>query len=460
LQLGVEAFELAAFAAVYDARHGEYGSNHGLPVAADILGYFSQYSGVEAVLPIMQAMDLASEDGVRRTAHPKVAAFDPGDDPIAAGQRFADFVEREEGDAAQALLAGALAKGWRRKQLEPWFSAIVCEHFLDFGHAIIYQSKIFDFIDAIGWRHAEDLLAGFLRRIANGTRENTLPRWQWTRGRLTANEANFPSWWARNYDVDGVGDVAAQKALYESLIAGGREAMVDRLVGALEAGVGFEAIADALVAAACERVIRFEASHEANYENQNGWLDVTHCFTTASALRTVMRRNGDPHQLRALFWVAHFIHESRVLDAGVRPAGASPIVTAQATANSSEHLPRVQRAIFERDGDQALAQMRAWLAQQGSSAPKPDELLALRRFAQDLPLQDHYVRPIVMAHALKFVRAAFDEYDARIASPWRVLPLFAMVRFAGAKIHERQLCRLVHEARRLVIDGAVPRSLT
>lgn len=86
--------------------------------------------------------------------------------------------------------------------------------------------------------------------------------------------------------------------------------------------------------------------------------------------------------------------------------------------------------------------------------------LELRHALEDLPLRDHYVRAIVAAHALKMVRVAFDESAALSSGPWRALPLLGVVRFAAAPIRERPLGRLVHEARRLVIEGSVPRTLT
>ena len=101
----------------------------------------------KAVLPLMQPMDMASENHQRLPRRPVQQPADPGDDPRAAFARLRELAEAEDAFGAEALLRGAIERGWGREVIEPWLFRLCTDHFLDFGHALIYQIKIFDLLD-------------------------------------------------------------------------------------------------------------------------------------------------------------------------------------------------------------------------------------------------------------------------------------------------------------------------
>ncbi|MCA9649851.1 MAG: Rieske (2Fe-2S) protein [Myxococcales bacterium] len=448
LEQGAAPARLAVEAARFDAERAEWGSTHVLPVAADVLTLMPRYPGSTAALPLMQAFDIASDNHVRRPVRSLADPSDPGDDPADAAARLRALVEGEQGEAAEALLRGALARGWGRAELEPMLYGPCCDHFLSFGHPLIYQTKVFDLLEAAGWEHAAVLLPGHLWGIVSATREDTLPDWRPFVQRLAACADRLPGWRVAAAERGTVAELPpdAREGWWRAWVQGDRNAAFDAVVEALDGGHAPAAIADLLGAAAASRMLRFELAHDASPAVQEGWLDVTHTMTFASAVHHAVQRYCEPDGLRPLFHAARFVNHARVLDA--RPAPPMPRPSHEAAS-----VPEITAAIRRRDPEAALALGARYLADHG-----PDD--ALRHALADLPLEDPYTRPIVVAHAIKTGRVACELADRLRDTPWAHDPILAFLRFAAAPLRERPVAQLVHEARRLVVEGKVPRSLT
>jgi len=454
LERGMEPSRLAVEAARFDAARGEWGLSHAMAVATDVLPTLSRYPGEAAALPLVQAFDLASEANVRRPVRPRAEPVDPGDDPVEAGRRLRALVEGEHAEPAEALLRGALARGWGRAELEPWLYGPCCDHFLSFGHPMIYQTKVFDLLEATGWAHAEVLLPGHLWGIVNATREDALPRWKAFGQRLAACEDRLPGWRAAVAPRGSAAEVPAgvREGWWRAWVEGDREAAFDAVIDALEGGTAPGAIADVVAAAAAARLLRFEMAHDLDPAVQEGWLDVTHPMTFAAAVHHAVDRYRDPSGLRPLFHAARFVNNARSLDASSQPE-TSAASSSVSVGGAAVEVPEIVRAIEARDPVRAVELTARYLAERG-----PDD--ALRHALADLPLRDLYTRPIIVAHAIKTGRVAFELAARLRGTPWVHDPVLAFVRFAAAPIRERPVAQLVHEARRLVVDGKVPRALT
>ncbi len=405
LELGIEPKQLALFVARFDARYAQYGTTHVLPVAEDVIDEAERRGGLDAALPLMQAFEMAAFAHTRRPKRPVVEPTDPGDDVAAAGERLALLVEAEDSAGAEALLRGALRKGWARAEIEPWLYRVVCDHFLDFGHALIYQVKIFDLLDRVGWDHAEELLAAHLYGIVTGTREDTLPEFKHLEEFWTELEPRV----ADVYASCDSGHAVDVEAMAETFAHGDRIAALQALVDALEAGADLSAVVDALTLGACQRLQRFSLAIDGDPTIQHSWLDVTHVLTFANALRHAVVRYRDPRIVRALLFGARFVNATRVLD--------EPDV--EVAAGEIEDADR-----FIRD---------AW----------------------EFVLDDPVTRPIVAVHLVKVLVAAQQEADAL----GDARPLLAAKRVLDSPIRERNVKRVTHEAIRLVRDGKVPRTL-
>ncbi len=444
LQLGATPVDITLAGLRYDADHAEYGTTHAMPVAVDTLGMVERYPGTAAVLPLMQALDVAGETHRRLPRRASAPAIDPGEDTEAAGLRLRAAVEAEDVQTAEGLLRGALARGWGPEVIEPWLYRLCCDHFLDFTHAVIYQTKIFALLARVGWQHAPALLPAHLVRICSGTREEQVPTWSWLREQLARARPRFAELYAHN--LGRPCDPAAGEALRVALVDGGREAMMTALITGLEQGVGIDNLCDALIVAGAERLLRFDPSIDADPTVQEGWLDVTHRLTFACAVATAVQRYHAPEVLALLFYAAQFIHMAQAVD--LPPAGR---VTA--TAVERVEIAQVVDAVARHDAGSAYS-LTAMFLNVGVDVD------GLRVALEDATLRDPATRPIFVAHLIKTCVAAFAARARLVGHPYRDLPVLAFVRYFATPARERTVARMAHEAVGFVVHGKVPRTLT
>jgi len=431
---GVSTAALHSFVAAWGGDRAQYGASHVLPVACDLLQWEARYPGPRLAIPFAQLCDLASRDAARRPARVPVDDVDPGDDPHAAGAALRDAVDAERADDAEALLRGALARGWRRAELEPWFFALCADHFLSFGHRLIGQIKLFDLLDASGWRDAEVLLRSHLFAILQGTREDLLPHWNAYRrltsamdmGALYASAGTQPDW-------------AGADALTSSLISHHPERALGAVRDALTAGAPLDAVITAITLAASERMLRFKVAIDSDPTVQDSWLSVTHTLTFASAVRHAVRRWHDPAVVHLVLQAARFVNHHRVLDD--RPYVA-PQPVQRATADD------VMAATLSGDADTAVSLAAA-------VANDPAAVTTLSDALFDVALSDKYAAPIVSAHVIKTLLVALEEHT-HTGDP---RPLMAFVRLAASPIQQRWTQRTAAEAVAFLTDGITPRSI-
>lgn len=453
---GVAPLDVLAYAVGFDARRAEYGTTHALPLAVDVATLVADRPGLDAVHGLVFALEMAAEANVRRPERERPEPLDPWPDELgepeargssdAVGARLAELVEAEEAAGAEALLRAALARGFRRADVEPWFWRLVSAHFLDFGHAAIYVRKAFDLLEQVAWRRADEILGALLFRIVNGTREDTLPPWAAFRARLDGLEPELAA-----LRADGASVHWEPRPFVDALLDGDGAAFFDTLAGELRRGVSPDELTLAIGAAAGERIARFDPELDRSIECQDGWLFVTHTLTFANAVRHGLARTAAPDALRLCAFAARFVHGMRPLDRAEREPGPAP-----ARADVADVLA----AVAERRARDAVELGRAYLRDGGDRDGR------LERALGQATLADGPVRPIVAAHAIKTTVAAFEEHRALRSSRragLRVLadrPILGLLHFLSSPITERSRARIAHEAVRFVGHGKVPRILS
>jgi nitrite reductase/ring-hydroxylating ferredoxin subunit len=431
LSVGTPPAWLAAFIAAWDGARAEYGASHVLAVAHDVLQWLPRYPGPRFAIPLAQVIELCVRGTVRRPERPVADPIDPGDDPVAAGEALAAAVEAEDAVTAEGLLLGALARGWRRAELEPWFFDLCAAHFLSFGHRLIYQTKVFDLLDAADWRHASPILRGHLLGILSGTREDVLPAWAGFRRRLAA--LDLPALHATPSDPGWHGGAAVT----EALLTGGVAESFTVVVDAIAAGAPLSGLVDAISLAAAERMLRFDVAIDADPTCQDSWLSVTHIQTFASALRHTLPRYPRPAVLRLVLFAARFVHHHRVLDGQRQPWRTD------APADLSATLAAIDAGQTEAAISGAAALLAA--GQAG----------ALQAALMDAAISDRFSQPIVSAHAMKNLLVAFEE-TAAMDDP---RPVLALVRLLSSPLQERWTMQGALEAVAFVTEGKIPRLL-
>jgi nitrite reductase/ring-hydroxylating ferredoxin subunit len=441
IQSGVNPLDIAVYSAKWDALRAEYGTGHGSAVAADICRYLPRYQGAQAALPLVQSLDISSFPTRRMPVRERPAATNPGADPVAAGLRFRALVEAEDSAGAEGLIRGAIAAGWDKAIITSWLFRVVGDHFLSFGHRLIYLIKLLELLDLAGWEHADPILPALTFAIVNATREDRLPGWSSMNQSLGALENELPELY-RGCTTQADPDWNGAGELTEVLLDGRRADVFAVLTRAIRDRAPLTAIVDVLSHTAALRMLRFNVAHDHDVNVQNNWLSVTHVQTFASAIRQAIQRVDDPCLIRMIFHSARFINNSKALDVEEQH---------RLDLGPTEHrgLEPLMAAITEGEPQAAVGMAAAWI-QSG------DDLSALQEALEDLAIQDPLTRPIVVAHVIKGTVVAFEEYAA-MGDP---MPVLALVRLLSSPIRERNTERLTREAIAFVTDGKVPRSLT
>jgi nitrite reductase/ring-hydroxylating ferredoxin subunit len=403
--IGTPLTEVVRTGVTYGATRAEYGWNHSLATLADCLTMAAAFEGPLSTLPVIQGLATVSRTEVRRPPRPQP---DPADvvaeygSAAAALDAFPALIDDERGAEAEALLRGLLAADVPAEHIRHAFLTAITDHFLGYGHPMIYCQKAFDLLDRIGWSEADTVLAPLVPAITWSTRYDRLP---YMRRFLTA--------WRAAESADVVGAVSAPADLQRVLLDGMPEDAVRGVLGAIEAGMPVPRIIDTIAAVAAARLGRFDIDSDTDDTKDAGWLDVTHTLTYVNALRWAWSADPGPAVLRGVLHAAWFVQWTARFDAA-QPAPVTPYRGSDAAA--------VLTAIRKRDPDQAVALVKGY---DGPAAP-------LRTALTQAAAEDNSTASIMVAHAVKTTTAAIAE--SRQAGP---APLAAAARFLAAPKRER-----------------------
>lgn len=271
--------ELIWEAVAYGAPRAEFGWGHSIASLTDCLAMTDHHAGDERALPIVQAIAGVAETERDRPVQPL-----PDPEPALPADPRAAFrahVEAERLEPAQALLRGALAGGMGPDDIRPWFTDVVSDHLLSYGHGAIYAQKAFQLLERLGWERADTVLPHLLPTIVYGTREDTLP--YMTPFRRGVERLDLRSL-AEAAAAPGAGWVDDGR-LAAALLGPDRTEAGLAAGAALGAGAGLDRVLDAVVLAVSERMLRYDTDGERDFHDDFGWLDITHGLTYANAAR-------------------------------------------------------------------------------------------------------------------------------------------------------------------------------
>lgn len=433
-QAGVSPVQILAWCAAFDARYAEYGSTHALPVAADALRVLPLLPARQAVLPLAFVVEMLADFDALMPRRAAPAAQSPGD-PAA----LRALVEAEDAPGAEAMARGLATSD--REGLQAAILALCADHFLDFGHGLIFTVRGFELLEAADFAHAEDIVGALAYNIVLGTREDLLPEWKTYREQLA--RVDLPKLWERQLRAPAWWDRSGFLAV---LLDGRATEALEKLTELLWEGVALPDLAGTLAVAASERLLRFDLAIDADPTVQEAWLDCTHRLTFVNAVRLAAQRWRHPDLLRLFFQATFFVHRGKGLD-------APPERRFRALPASSASPARVLDAIRRRSPEEAVGLTRALLEDPADAGPLRDALLPVC-------LGEIGVRPIFMAHMLKTCVAAFDEAEQLAPEPEWPLPILAVVRLLASPLREQRVAQRVHEALRFVDEGRPPRRLT
>jgi nitrite reductase/ring-hydroxylating ferredoxin subunit len=390
LRADADPGELIWEAVAFGAPRAEFGWGHSIASLTDCLAMVDGYAGDERALPIVQAIAGVAESERGRPARSLPAPCDVL--PPVAREAFRAAVEGERLEDAQALVRGAIHAGADAATLRPWFTDVVSDHLLSYGHGAIYAQKAFQLLERIGWDRADTVLPHLVPTIVYGTREDTLPYARLFQRGLARLDLVALAAAAGDPEPAWVDDGRLLAALLgpdrtEAALAAG---------AAIAEGASLDAVLDVVSLAVGERMLRYDTAGERDFHDDFGWLDITHGLTFANAAR----------------WHAAHRRAASGVDVDLVRLVLWTVFLANWTGRHEWHAGVGPRAEIE---------------------PRSDDLEAYGRALQHEALLDGTTAFIVHAHAVKMSVAATAE-AMRIGSP---VPLDATARFIAAPKLER-----------------------
>ncbi len=427
-RIGTPLTEIVREGMRYGAPRVEYGWNHSLATLTDCLNLATMFEGPLKSLPVLQGLSVVSETEVRRPHRPQPDPIDPVaeygsiETALAAYPRL---VDEEEKEAAEALLRGLIAAGVAPRRIRHALLSAITDHFLGYGHPMIYCQKAFEMLDQIGWHEADTVLSPLVPNMTLSTRYDRLPYMR----------EFLRTWRSSAVDLDEL--VARQRngapldhvAFHHTVLDGSAEDAFGSLHGALRGGVAVAELIDATSRAAAARFGRFDIDLDVDDTNDWGWLDVTHTLTYTDALRWAWAVDPSPEVLRGLFHAVWFVQWTQRFDArdhALRVASPHP------TSDAADVLG----AIRSRDVEATEAMVDGY-----TGDPQ-----ALHGVLGQAAAEDNSVAPIMVAHTVKTARAAIVESEALGGIDYGRAPLRAAARFLASPKRERFVYKATLEA--------------
>ncbi|GEM_PF-138731 len=461
-RIGTPLAEVIREGVRYAAPRAEDGWDHSLATLTDCLAMSGFFAESLRALPVIQGLSVAAQDQVRRPARRRPDPVDPVAAFGSAGEALRAFpvlVEEERQDEAEALLRGLIAERVPPASLRHAILTAATDHFLAYGHSVIFVQKAFELLGRIGWQEADAVLSPLVPQMVLGTRYDRLPymrrflrAWQEAGPDLTAlagqaGARGAPRGRGRARRGDpagrgsGPGGTGFDEARYRRALTDGSPAdAAAALAAALEAGGPVTAIIDATARAAAERLARFDIDMDLDDSNDFGWLDVTHTLTYIDALRWAWSADPSPQVLRGLVHAAWFVQWTGQFDERRAPAGRAAGGAARAgwsrPGTRRAGAPELREAIARRDPEAAVALVT------GYSGPRAE----LERSLVQAAAEDHSAAPIMVAHVIKTAHAAVSESRALGEGPASAEPLAAAARFLASPKRERFVVQSVLDA--------------
>ena len=166
--------ELIWEAVAYGAPRAEFGWGHSIASLTDCLEMTDRYVGDERALPIVQAIAGVAEAGARSSG-PAAARPERGDARPTLATSSAGWSRPSNSSPLRRCCAVRSTPAMTSTTIRPWFTDIVSDHLLSYGHGAIYAQKAFQLLDRLGWDRADTVLPYLVPSIVYGTREDKLP---------------------------------------------------------------------------------------------------------------------------------------------------------------------------------------------------------------------------------------------------------------------------------------------
>ena len=174
-RLGGDPLDALRMAIDWSWQKLEFGWTHAYAGMADWLLLYDEHkkSRELSLVCLVESVSHVAYDVLRESDYPYSDAIKPFDEDA-----FVDAIENENEAAAAALLRGGLREGLGFADFEKALSRAALLHYNDFGHALIYVTKLGQLIERLGSSVAEPLLLSLVREMVFASREDQIPEFR------------------------------------------------------------------------------------------------------------------------------------------------------------------------------------------------------------------------------------------------------------------------------------------
>jgi hypothetical protein len=443
LHEGVEPYELVRYFVKFDTRHSPNGAGALSMLAIDTLRFVHEWPGLRFCLPMAQVLDLAIRSHVRREARTPAKARGQVE-RVEFAKRLLELVEERDAAGAEALGRAALERGASILVIEQALYQFCSKHFVDAGAALIAVHKTFELLRRHPSSAEIDIVCGLIRRVTTGQRHEESRSWggyRWRVDRISQSRYAVPRpSQLLHYDW---GDEELQRRVLNSRA---KDAF-DAVCQAWSRGVPAGQIAGSLVAAAAERILRFDDRIDLDAETHEGWLSVVERILFANSVMQVVERCDEGSALRLLLQSAHYICEAAPLDGDFENWGFAPGL--ESGLETGRVVDELLDAVQRRRPREALHWGAVWLEREV-------EPFEMRRVLAERVFDDHFQDPEHVRFAVAFLLDAMDLLAWYGNEPAGRLSVLALLRFLSSRQRERSLRRIAVESMRYVSEGRLP----
>jgi nitrite reductase/ring-hydroxylating ferredoxin subunit len=312
---------VVATALDYGTRYRDQGWGSGLTVLTAMANVLDHLRPEDRPLALVHALAFVSRD--TRGHAPRFAESALVTDDLAPERLtswYRRFVDTRSADAAERVLATAVASASRPDVEAMMFAAVTDHVFIDEGHTIDFTNKAFEALALVGPTQAQSVLTALVAQTCAADRSEESSEWRHPHdlaglvasagGRL---EAALDKGWSTASTFTDV------PALAWSLLEEDPDAVVGAVIDAVAVGASPEQVARALAYAAALRIVRFHTQNDFG-----DWNSVHHAFTAANALHQALVRCPTPELLRGALHGALRVYLDRFLNV---PAARLPTST-------------------------------------------------------------------------------------------------------------------------------------
>ena len=337
LDSGAAAAAILAQVGLYGVQQRQAGWSSGLTILTAMGNLLSLLPAEERIAPLCQGILHVARDCDDEPPQLLLQPLATDAIPFSTLKRwFRRWVEVRDRNGAERCVLTALKLGASPEAMNDMLMAAATDHFyLDVGHTLDFINKSFELLAHIGWEHASTVLPSVLVHLTAAERSEERNAWRHpvdlvplVHDAVAALPALLEAGQGKPwYDLD---------RLVEDLLSDCPQEIVSALCDSLRGGATALQLAQALVMAACRRVVQFHTRNEFS-----DWNAVHHTFTYSHALYQAMQRTASPEMLRGVFHGAMRVYLDRFLNVPPAPlptGGESPQPFADAEAFSQRFL--------------------------------------------------------------------------------------------------------------------------